>query len=179
MGLLRLLGDGSEGAGFSVVLAEGGTLSVLDSPAAANGVGASAENHLAGNATATTMPVQNTFVPVASSGWSSDIAPRGMTTSAASGAITSQTAGRFWIICSLAFTSGAAPQTVQFQVFKNGSPLISHSATTWTDTAAFPNTVSMTGLDDLAPGDVLDLRVRCTTAAGIAITVTDANLSIA
>lgn len=44
--------------------------------------------------------------------------------------------------------------------------------------AAFPNTVPISGLDDIAQGDVVDLRVRCTTAAGVQIIVVSANFSI-
>jgi hypothetical protein len=138
---------------------------------------ASAEMHLAGNAVPTTMVVENTYYPIASSGWLSDLVPVGMTLNLAAGAITVQTPGRYWTIVTLSYTAPGF-DTIAFQLFLNGAPLLSHSIITWTDTTSFPNAVTLSGIADLADGDVLDVRVASSTDPNVVITVTNANFSI-
>ena len=55
---------------------------------------------------------------------------------------------------------------------------LDHVAYSWTDTNAFPTTSTIVGIDSIAIGDVLDLRVRCTTADNVTLTVTDSNFNV-
>ena len=133
---------------------------------------------LTSNASTNALASQGVFYAVtAGGGWAHDIPPVNCTQDA-NGRLTAGIAQRYETICTVAFTSAAAPNRLVFQLFKNGNPLSEHVAVTWTDTATYPNTVTITGLDDLVPGDVIDLRVACTTAADVTILVTDCNFAI-
>jgi hypothetical protein len=79
----------------------------------------------------------------------------------------------------VSFTSDAATEIVEFGIFKNDDVISDHVATTWADTAVYPNTVTVSGVDALDVGDVLSLRVRCTSTAGVVLTPTRGNFSIA
>lgn len=127
------------------------------------------------NAAALTMTNQNQYYPI-TTGWTAGVSNK-MTANPVPGSMQAITAGFYETLASIAFTSSAAPQTIVFGVFKNGVLIQDHIAVSWTDTTTYPNTVSIVGIDSLVVGDVLDLRVQCTTAAGIAITVTNANFN--
>jgi hypothetical protein len=138
----------------------------------------SAELHLAGNVAVTSLVNQNQFYPIASDGWASDLPPLGMTTDFAAGSITVLQAGRYWTIATISYTTPDGPDTLQVQVFKNGVPLDSHVATTWTDSTEFPNSVTVSGIDQANAGDTYDVRIQCLTDPGTVLTVSGANLSI-
>jgi hypothetical protein len=94
------------------------------------------------------------------------------------GSISPNSTGEYQTLAAIAFTSGASPNTIQFGIFKNNSLITDHVAFSWTDTATYPNTVTISGIDHIVAGDVLDVRARCTTAGSITITVTDCNFNI-
>ena len=132
---------------------------------------------ITGSSTALTLTSQNTFYLVPGP-WGEDLTPVNVTQDTTGGTLVPLVAGKYQTLVTLAFTSLAAPETVQFQIFKNGSPIPDHVAISWTDTQTYPNTVTIVGVDRLAVNDILDLRAACLTAAGIALTVTDANFNI-
>lgn len=143
------------------------------------GLSVDGEITLTGNAAATVLVVQNAWLPFATTaGWAADLAPQHMTLNLPAGTISPNLSGRFFMAATVAFTSPAGPELIEFAMFKNGAPIPDHIAVTWTDTNAFPNTVTLTGIDDIAAGDVVDLRARCTTAPNISVTVTDCNFSV-
>ncbi len=148
-------------------------------PITLSGMPAYGEITLTDNATATVMTNQNEAYPVAGA-WGDDVAGASVAYDLTAGTLTILPggAGLYLTICSLAFTSGAAPETVKFGLFKNGNPIPDHVAVSWTDTTTYPNSVTVSGIDNIAPGDVIDLRVTCLTAEGISVTVTNCNFSI-
>jgi hypothetical protein len=136
-------------------------------------VPSSAEEKMSGNATPTVCTLQNVDYEIAGA-WSHDLAPQDFTVDDVTGHMTCQKAGRYWTVASLSFTSPGVG-SLAFSMFKNGAPIPGHKATTWISTNTYPNSVSISGIDDLVPGDVLSLMVRGTTGAGLSVTVTDAN----
>jgi hypothetical protein len=131
---------------------------------------------ITGNAVATSLPTTGDWVKVAA-GWAPDEV-NGVTLDAGAGTMTVVQAGAYQTLCAIAFTSADTPQTVEFGIFKNGALIPDHLVVSWTDTDTYPNTLTITGIDGLSTGDVLDLRARCTTADSVALTVTEANFNI-
>lgn len=127
------------------------------------------------NAVAVTMTNQNQYYPI-TAGWVVGI-NQNVTPNATAGTLTIENAGIFETLAAIGFTSPNQPNTLFFGIFKNGTLIADHVAITWTDTVVYPNTVTVVGIDNLAVGDVLDVRVQCTTAAGVQITVTGANFN--
>jgi microcystin-dependent protein len=149
--------------------------------AAANGVaggpaGAYGELVISGSVTGTVLTTQNTWYQV-TAGWAAD-QHSNVTLNAGGGTLTPTVTSEYLTVCAIVFTSAAATNTIEFGLFKNGSLIADHAAFSWTDSVAFPNTVTIAGIDAIASGDVLDLRARCTTNSAITITVTDANYSV-
>jgi hypothetical protein len=124
-----------------------------------------------------TLTVQNTWYPIVAN-WVADQV-HNTTLTAAAGTITSDIAGQYWIITTISFTSDVATEIIEFGTFKNDAVILDHVATTWADTATYPNTVTVSGIDALDVGDVLSLRVRCTSTAGVVLVPTRGNFSIA
>lgn len=133
------------------------------------------EEIITNNAVAITLTNQNQFYPV-NTGWANDDALN-CVQDAVNGTLAPTVSGEYLTICTVVFTS-AGLQQVEFQLFKNGVAIPDHKAISWVDTAIFPNTVTISGIDGLVGGDVISLKVRCTSAAGLVITVTDANMSV-
>lgn len=138
----------------------------------------SAEITILTGVTPLTLTLADTFYQLGAD-WTADLSPINASIDTAAGTITAGIATRIRTDCAISYTSGSATSTLVFQVFKNGSPLPSHLQTTWADTVTFPNSITIVGLDDVAPGDVLDVRVKCTTGAGLVLLVTFANFSVA
>jgi hypothetical protein len=137
-----------------------------------------AEIDILSNVTATTLTSQNTWYQV-SNGWSQGvITPVNTTVNATNGTITANVAASFQMLCALSFTTAAAPNVIQFGLFKNGALDAGQEITTWTESTTYANSITISGMDTLNVGDVMDLRARCTTAAGIAITVSMANFNM-
>jgi hypothetical protein len=140
--------------------------------------GAYAEEVITSNATPMTLTLQNTWYPIGV-GWSHDQSPVGMTVDDTTGHITSETAGEFATLVAIEGVSPtAAVQGITFGLFKNGVLIPDHVAKTWVQLNVYPLKVSISGLDAFVPGDVIDLRVQCTSEAGLVLTVTDVNLSL-
>jgi hypothetical protein len=66
---------------------------------------------------------------------------------------------------------------MRFAVHLNGSPLTNMVAEAVTKGATSTQDIAITGFVTLAAGDILDLRVECTTGAGETILITHANLN--
>lgn len=128
------------------------------------------------SSTPTDLTTQNDWYQV-TAGWTVD-QTNNTTPNAEDGTITADVAGQYLTLAAISFISGAAPETLQFGIFKNGSLISGHTGFSWTDTETYPNVVTLVGIDELAVGDVLDVRARCTTAPSIAITVQDCNFNI-
>lgn len=140
-------------------------------------VPSSAEITIVTGTTPMTLTLANTFYQCASD-WTADISPINATIDTAAGTITAGLTTRIRTLCAVSYVSASSANTLEFQIFKNGTAIPSHAQTTWLDTTTFPNSVTIVGLDDVVPGDVLDLRVQCTTGAGVVLLVTSANFSI-
>ena len=84
--------------------------------------------------------------------------------------------GAYAVVASISFT-GSANQDFDFQIFANGVELPHTHNRRNSGTGGF-GSVSISGLDRLITGDVVDLRVEDTTAANKNITIVNANLSV-
>lgn len=141
------------------------------------GIGAYGELIVTGGSVATTMTIQNNFYLINGSWAANQVLNTTLTP--ASGTITIDIAGEYQTLCQLSYTTASSTiETIQFGIYLNNVALPSHNATSWVDTASFPNGVTLTGIASLSVGDVLDVRVACLTTAGLSITVTDANFNL-
>ena len=146
--------------------------------AAANpGNAAYGELAITGNVTATTITNQNQFYQI-TAGWTNQEF-NGTTLNSGSGNITSNTTAEFQTLCSMSASSpGGANQTLVWQIFKNGSAIGGHIATTKISATNGIISLVISGVVSVISGDVLDVRVQCTSNAGTTITVADANFNI-
>ncbi len=142
----------------------------------------SAEIYLSGNASATTCTTQNTWYTIAGS-WAFNTAPIGFTIATPAGTLTVGSTtrsgtGRVLLLASgsISYPNSQA-QTFEVGLFKNGSFITGHSLALSVNNAIDSFPFSINGLEDLVDGDVIDLRIRCTTTGGQAITVKYANIS--
>lgn len=141
------------------------------------GTAAYGELALNGNATATSLPTQNAWVKV-TAGWVAGDAS-GMTPQVGSSDIRCDLAGNYGVVCPTShLNAGGSNRDFQFAIFKNGALLaesVQHHRSTGT---GGEDNLTVGCRVDLAINDVIDLRVRCTDAAGVTITIVDANLSL-
>lgn len=138
---------------------------------------ANAEATVVASVAATTITNVDTWYPI-TAGWGSDITPVGFTLTPGSGTVTALRAGRYFMAATVAFTSAEAPNTIKIGIFKNAAVIPEHIAITWLDTDTYPNTVTISGIDDLAVNDVLALKVLSSTNGSLDIVFSDINFSV-
>lgn len=156
-----------------VLLSKGFTVAPAIQPTS----GAYAEMTINDGSTPLVLTTQNTFYPVTAE-WTNDIAPMGMSIDTATGVITSNVTGTVQTLLQFSYISAAGPDTLIVQLFKNGEPIPDHAANTWIDSTTYPNSVTVTGLDNISIGDTFTVKVSCTTDNAISITPTYANFSL-
>ena len=133
------------------------------------------EMSITGNATATTCTLQNTFYKV-TPGWALRGA-QGIVASPANSNMTFEQGGEYNIVCSLSVNPSTNGDTYQFQFFSNGTALLEHQASILAKASTIIS-LTLTGIDPFLVGDVLDVRVACTTSAGSSFTVVSADWSV-
>jgi len=126
------------------------------------------------SATPTAIPTQNTFVIV--TGWTADQTSL-VTLDGPNGTITPTVGAEYETHCTFDF-SCTAGHRYKFQLFKNGNPIAGHGRTMGT-VGVSDMSGAISGIDVLAPGDVLTLRVTSTTHSADSVIVENANFSIA
>jgi hypothetical protein len=122
------------------------------------------------------IPTQNTFVEI-NIGWTVE-QDSGITLNPTVGSQTVVTPGIYFTDATIAYSSLAGSNTLEFTVFKNGAPLQTHTAFGRTGVAVQSASVALGGIDSAAANDVYDLRVKCTTEDGMEIMVQNVNFSI-
>jgi hypothetical protein len=129
-------------------------------------------------ASTVTMTNQNAWYQI-KNGWSNDISPAGMLVNTTTGQIICGQAGIYNTTAILSYQdSSGSTDTLQFGIFKNGVSIPSHSAIDWVDGTTYPTSITLDGLDLLQVGDVLDVRVMCTTNPGVTLAILNVNFNV-
>lgn len=145
-------------------------------PAGPAPVVAYANLSIQGNATATSLPLQNTWYQV-TAGWAAGVSS-GMTPQAGSADIRCDTAGAFLLQCvATHINAGLNNDVVEFGLFRNGA-LIAQSVVAHQSDGVHTDEVTLMMPAVLASTDTISLGVRCTGGAGHTITITNANLVV-
>ena len=131
--------------------------------------------YVEGNAVAQTLANQNQYY-IINPTWLAGLSS-GMTPDVGNSRIIVQVSGVYQILVSIDY-SGPVNHEFQFAIFENGifqALLTTHSVPRGNNQTVF---TAIGGLNQLAVGDLLDLRVQCTTGAGQSITVVHANVGL-
>ena len=133
------------------------------------------ELYIADNVAPQAITLQNTFYVWTTAWVQSELL--NMTADAAAGTLTAQVPGIYRMTCALAASSSGASQVYEFALFRNGIYAADHSAH-FTLPNNVGNSCTLTGIINLAEGDVIDLRAQNVSSAGKSLLIEDANLSI-
>jgi hypothetical protein len=141
-------------------------------------IGSFGEMFITGNATITARAVQNTWYKITPN-WQSGLVIA-VTQTPAAGTVTIQNSGIYRLLCVLSFGSDGTYSGEEFGVFKNGVLLPDNVAYAWSDGGSYTykTQVTISGLVQLAAGDVLDLRTRNIDNPTTNIIVSDVNFNI-
>jgi len=134
--------------------------------------------NISGNATATSMPTQNTDVPIVA-GWAGvAAAAQGVTENAAAGTLTVAAAGIYLVAVTLNLSQpNNAGDRFQARVYNNATPQHLLGLQKMVNATDF-DCVSFSGLVGCAAGDVLSVQIQDQTNGGATIVVIDASFNV-
>jgi hypothetical protein len=143
-------------------------------PANSSSVG---ELTIASAGTPLTLTLQNTFYKI--TGWTVGTFNSGTSPSSTNSNIVINSAGIYQTLASISFSFGGNAHIYNFSFFINGVQVPGHQSASQVSNAnnVYSN-VTLTGVVQMNVGDVVDLRARCTNAAGSTITIQETNMNL-
>lgn len=144
----------------------------------AKNVGSYGELVIIGNGQPVGLVLQNTWYKI-NTQWAISRQNGGTTPSPSDGTITANLAGMYIILTQITTQGAGSAQTFAMSNFKNGNQINGHKSTRAMNGPNTYGSITISGIEILAPGDVIDARIICTSAANQSPVVTDANFLIA
>ena len=143
-------------------------------PANSSSVG---ELFIPSTSTSLTLTLQNTFYQII--GWTVGTFNSGTSPSSTNSNIVINSAGIYQTLASISFSFGGNAHIYNFSFFINGVQVPGHQSVSQVSNAnnVYSN-VTLTGVVQMNAGDVVDLRARCTNAAGTTVTIQEANMNL-
>jgi hypothetical protein len=132
---------------------------------------------ISSSSTAINLTLINTFYLI--TGWTGNVYNSGTTPSSANSNIVINSAGIYQTLANISYIFGGNAHIYNFAIFVNGTQLSGHQASAEINNSNnFINNITISGIAQFNPGDVVDIRVKNVTAAGSTITVQNANFNV-
>jgi len=134
------------------------------------------ELYIQNNVSTQTLTTQNTFYPWTTSWVASTNNPQ-ITLNASNGTMTINSAGYYSSEVSISLTT-TGTDTFSFALFRNGILIPGHQQIQVSKNPSTLYTLSVNGIDSFNGGDVVDLRIACTTSNNVNVLLSYVNFSM-